>query len=170
MINQVDVIIRDSLGDFVSEVTRSLWKGREREAISLYAFGFLQRYITADGVLRDTTQIGIEVTVPSDKAVNPKGRVAKDLVLWAEPKMTCWDQNWRVTNFPLAIMEWKVYRLPSRKAVVSNKDTEWLLYYSKYCPSAFVGYAISLDLIDQEFRINVTRGEGGSVQERRLVL
>jgi hypothetical protein len=39
-------------------------------------------------ILTDATQIGIEVTVPSDKSLNPKGRVCKDLVLWREPSLT----------------------------------------------------------------------------------
>jgi hypothetical protein len=91
MLKQIDTIVRDSLTEFVADVFGSSWKGREREAVSLYAFGYLQRQIRKGGILRDPTQIGIEMTVPSKKSLNPKERVCKDLVLWREPNMTCWN-------------------------------------------------------------------------------
>jgi hypothetical protein len=82
--------------------------------------------------------------------------------------MTCWDQNWRVVNYPLAIQEWKVYRLPSSRAIMSSKDIDWLAQYAKHCPSAFVGYAISLDLLHREFRLSVTRIESNRIQDQWL--
>jgi hypothetical protein len=169
MLSQIDSIIRHSLNDFVDDVTRSAWHGREREAISLYAFGFLQQYVSASGVLKDATQIGIEVTVPSNPHLNPKGRVAKDLVLWREPRMTCWDQNWQPSHYPLAILEWKVYRLPSPRAAMSSRDIDWLAQYAKHCRLPFVGYAISLDLLHREFLLSVTRIGDSRVQGQWLV-
>jgi hypothetical protein len=170
LLTQIDNIIRTSLSAFINEVVHSAWKGREREAISLYAFGFLQQHISAGGVLRDPTQIGIEVTVPSDTSLNPKGRVAKDLVLWPDPQMTCWDQNWEVARYPIAIMEWKTYRLASSRPTMSRTDIEWLTQYSKLCTTAFVSYAVSLDLLHRAFWLNVTRIESGHAQDRWLVL
>jgi hypothetical protein len=170
MLKQIDIIVRDSLTEFVADVFGSSWKGREREAVSLYAFGFLQRQIRKGGILRDPTQIGIEVTVPSDKSLNPKGRVCKDLVLWREPNMTCWNAGWEVVNFPLMIMEWKAFRLPSSRPQISKKDVEWLRQYSALYPSVFVGYTVSLDLLQRKFRISVTRIEGGSADDHWLEL
>lgn len=168
MLAQIDSVIRDSLIAFVDDVFRSAWKGREREAISLYAFGYLQTYATNSGVLNDATQIGIEVTVPSDRSLNPKGRVCKDLVLWRAPRMTCWNADWEAVNYPLAIMEWKAFRLPTSKPHVSQSDVDWLRQYSVHCLSAFVGYAVGLDLLQRQFRISVTRVERGHAQEQWL--
>ena len=55
MLAQIDLIVRGSLIEFVDEVVRSSWRGREREAISLYAFGFLQRQINGSRILTDAT-------------------------------------------------------------------------------------------------------------------
>ena len=170
MLKQIGNIVQDSLTEFVNDVFDSSWKGREREAVSLYAFGFLQRQIRRGGILRDPTQIGIEVTVPSDKRLNSKGRVCKDLVLWREPNMTCWDANGKEVNFPLMIMEWKVFRLPSSRPQISDRDVDWLRKYSAFSPSVFVGYTVSLDLLHREFRISVTRIESGTVNHRWLEL
>ena len=170
MLAQIDLIVRGSLIEFVDEVLRSSWRGREREAISLYAFGFLQRQINGSRILTDATQIGIEVTVPSDRSLNPKGRVCKDLVVWREPKMTCWNEGWEVVNYPLAILEWKAFRLKSSNPLVSRYDVEWLQRYSAFCPTSFVGYAISLDLLQRQFCVCVTRVENGHRQDSWLVM
>jgi hypothetical protein len=107
---EIDNIVRVSLTEFVEDVFRSSWRGREREAVSLYVLGFLQEQCRSGRILRDPTQIGIEAAVPSSLKLNPKGRVCKDLVLWREPKMTCWNERWEAVNPPLAIMEWKAFR------------------------------------------------------------
>jgi hypothetical protein len=161
MLKQIDTIVRDSLTEFVADVFGSSWKGREREAVSLYAFGYLQRQIRKGGILRDPTQIGIEVTVPSKKSLNPKGRVCKDLVLWREPNMTCWDAEWKIVHPPLVIMEWKVSQPKNRNAVIEweNRDIPWLQKYTKTY-SDTVGYAVLLDLLRQQ--LNVARLHRGT--------
>jgi hypothetical protein len=170
MLTQIDNIVRDSLTEFVEDVFRSAWRGREREAVSLYAFGFLQGHIQTNGILSDPTQIAIEAAVPSHPSLNVKGRVCKDLVLWPEPKMTCWNQSWEVVNYPLAIMEWKAFRLRSSRPLVSHEDIDWLKQYSARRPPSFVGYAVSLDLLQRQFRLCVTRIESGQAKDRWLVL
>src|SRR6266550_3801870 len=90
--DQLDQFVRKSLEAFIGRVFATNWRGREREAISLYAFGFLQQFCGSDPVLRDPTQIGIEATV-SGIATNRKGRVNKDLVVWPAPGMTCWNEQ-----------------------------------------------------------------------------
>ncbi len=156
-LNQVDTIIQESLAEFVKVVFSSSWAGREHEAISLYAFGFLQKSFRENTPLYHPTQIGIEATVPSSTEWNLKGRVCKDLVLWPAPQMTCWNKNWRITNYPLVIMEWKVYQPgnKARKAAISLGDVTWLKKYSEAYPT--IGYAVSLDLLAREFRLSVVR-------------
>lgn len=160
----LDSVIRSTLTAFTSAVLESGWRGREREAVSLYATGFLQPACTPGGVLRDPTQVAIEVTVPGVGALNPKGRVNKDLVLWPEPRMTAWDDEWQATREPLAILEWKVFRARMRGAPkVSAHDLEWLTAFS-LARERFAGYSVTMDLAAREYRMRVARCCRGAVQ------
>ena len=172
---EIDNIVRSSLTDFVEDVFRSSWRGREREAVSLYVLGFLQRQCRSDRILRDPTQIGIEAAVPSSLELNPKGRVCKDLVLWHEPKMTCWNERWEAVNPPLAIMEWKAFHRSAFRAQVYSPDVAWLknysaLYADMFAGHSFVGYAIALDLLQRKFRLSATRVENGQADDKWLQL
>ena len=175
ILNEIDEQVQASLTEFVEDIFHSSWKGREREAVSLYVLGHLQKHCTTDKILRDPTQIGIETAVPSSLDLNPKGRVCKDLVLWRAPKMTCWNERWEAVNPPLSIMEWKAYRLPTSKAQVSPYDVAWLKSYSAlfsdmFAGHSFVGYAVALDLLQRKFRLSVTRVESGRVEDKWLEL
>ena len=72
MISELDLIIRQSLKDLVDDIFDRPWFGREREVVSLYAFGHLQRYCRGDGVLSDPTQIVIESAAPQLPGKNRK--------------------------------------------------------------------------------------------------
>lgn len=162
--NELDALIRSTLTAFTDSIFASGWRGREREAVSLYAAGFLQPLCNPGGPLRDPTQVAIEVTVPPAPGHNPKGRVNKDLVLWPEPRMTVWDSDWKVKNVPLAILEWKVFRSGMRGApAVSTYDLEWLKSFSGAHPQ-FVGYAVTVNLVGRPFRMRVARCYGGAAQ------
>jgi hypothetical protein len=169
MISEIDKIIRESLTAFVEDVFKRKWRGREYEAVSLYAFGFLQPLFRPNTALTDPTQIALEGTVPGVMGLNPKGRVCKDLVLWPKPMMTCWDEKWKISNMPISIMEWKVFRLANRKAKMSAYDITWLKKFSESKPN-FVGYAISLDLLNRDFRLCTTRTYDGSATHEWLIL
>lgn len=175
IISDIDRIVRSSLIEFVEDVFRSSWKGREREAVSLYVLGHLQKQCSEGTILREPTQIGIEAAVPSSLDLNPKGRVCKDLVLWREPKMTCWNERWEAMNPPLSIMEWKAFRLPSSKAQIYSQDVAWLksysaLFSSMFAGYPFVGYAVALDLLQRNFRLSVARVESSEAMDKWLEL
>jgi hypothetical protein len=167
MIQQIDYAIRESLRDYVEELFSKGWKGREREAVSLYALGHLQRYCRPDTAFHSPTQIGLEVCVPGVPR-NPKGRVNKDLVIWPDAGMTTWDSEWAIVNYPLAIMEWKVFQPKNRRAQIWKDDVVWLVEFS--CRPSLVGYAVSLDLLAKEFRLSVSRVEAGEVTHGWLSL
>jgi hypothetical protein len=169
-LNQVGAIIQQSLSEFITVIFSSGWAGREREAISLYAIGFLQKNFRENAPLYDSTQIGIEAAVPSSREWNPKGRVCKDLVLWPKPQMTCWNKDWQITNYPLVIMEWKVYQPgnKTKKAALSSDDIGWLRKYSQIYPT--IGYAVSLDLLAREFRLSAANAFQGKVTNPWLTL
>src|SRR5207247_8373517 len=59
----LDRVIRESLFSFVDEVAGKAWWGKEREAVSLFAFGHLLPHCTRGSALFDPGQIGIEVRV-----------------------------------------------------------------------------------------------------------
>jgi hypothetical protein len=161
MTMSLDQIIRRSLARFVQDIDADRWTGRrEREAISLYVLGYLQREVGPRGPLRDVTQIAIEVPVRQiDERImvslsgrtGAKRDVAKDLVIWGRPRQTCWDASGRSGSVPLAIMEWKFGR---REA--SEYDIRWLEEYSRRRP-AFTGYAVALQRVDGRFRLSGVR-------------
>lgn len=165
----LDSLIRSTLTAFTDAIFASEWRGREREAVSLYAIGFLQPRCTAGGLLHDPTQVAIEVTVPGVPSLNPKGRVNKDLVVWPEPRMTVWNGAWQVVNEPLAILEWKVFRSNTRAPRVSEHDLEWLVAFSRD-RARFVGYGVTVDLAERGFRTRVARCRRGAAQQDWLAL
>jgi len=155
MINELNIIIERSLKEFITYVRDQSWFGRENEAVSLYAFGFLQRECSTTGPLIDPTQIGIEVGA----ARTPKGpnsRVRKDLVIWPRPGMNCWYPTSDISNNPIAILEWKVCRPKTSTLKGKKHDIEWLKAHTsthKEC----VGYSVELNLVMQPPLLNVSR-------------
>lgn len=172
--SRLDAIVSLSLRAFADEVLDGSWSGRrEREAVSLFVFGFLLREVTGNGYLRDATQIGIECPVPQleSKAANTvsgrassKEQVCKDVVIWPEPRMTCWDAAGNPTVPPAAVLEWK-FGLPK----IHEPDVEWLRAYSLEHPG-FVGYAVSANQSGGPFRLNCTRVEVGEAQREWLLV
>ncbi len=129
----LEEIIRASLGDFADFLSGSSWWGREREMISLYAFGFLRRHCKTGSVIHDPTQIGIEVAVPQVRPPGVKALVCKDLVIWPERAMNYWS---RPRRNPLAVFEWKTKDSKKRQA-----DIEWLSRFSAR-RADFVGFSV----------------------------
>ncbi len=162
MLDQIDQAIRSAATEFVSAVFADSWRGREREAISLFALGYLIRQCRQGTVLYSPTQITVEGAVPGVPHLNPKGRVNKDLVIWSKPAQTCWDEAWRVACDPLAVLEWKVFRPTTRPATFSKYDLNWLVQFSQRRPN-FVGYAVMLDLAHRGSRFAAARVSEGSV-------
>jgi hypothetical protein len=147
----IDVPIKESLENFVEDIFAKSWWGKEREAVSLYAFGYLIKQCHTASVLYDPAQIGIEVRVPKPETVGAKKEVCKDIVIWPQPGMTCWDEQRKSVLEPLAVMEWKVNELR-----VSDYDLEWLSAFSASRPG-FTGYALCLNLNNPKFRLHCVR-------------
>jgi len=136
IVQRLEDIVRISLNELAEYLSESTWRGRERELVSLYAFGFLQKHCKPKSVLRDPTQIGIEVAVPQLPKPGAKSQVCKDLVIWKKPGMTCWDRRGKPTRHPLAILEWKVNLKKGIEA-----DIDWLSAYSEERPK-FAGFSV----------------------------
>jgi len=142
-IAEIDGITRDSLSEFARDISSRQWWGKEREAVSLYAFGCLLKHCKTGSVLHDPTQIGIEVRVPKPRTMGKKREVCKDLVIWPKAGQNCWE-NRRPSNHPLAVLEWKVkVKVPQTQG--TDHDLRWLKAFSADRDN-FVGYAVSLEL------------------------
>lgn len=146
---ELNKVIENCLKSFLEYINKNDWKGREREAISLFTFKFLIKACKPGSVLNDPAQIGIEVAVPQVKkpGFKQKPQVCKDLVFWSEPGMTCWDAMEKPTQYPLCIMEWKF-----DKSQEIKEDVDWLAAFSKGRPT-FTGYSVLLESSVKGYKI-----------------
>lgn len=129
-------IIERSLLQLDQFLKKSDWWGRENEVVNLFAHEFLAGQMKKGSPLSSLSQIGIEVAVEQvAPGKNRKEYVRKDLVVWPDPRMTCWYPQIE-TSIPAVIIEWKV---ADERA--SREDAEWLRCFTKRYPST-VGYAV----------------------------
>ena len=161
-VKELDRIISRSLRLFLDYINRKHWTGRENEAVSLYAFGFLQKECSARGPLFDPTQIGIEVGAANTKK-SRKSQVRKDLVIWRTAGANRWYPQ-KKRSEPLAILEWKVRRPGVKRRPTSRTDIDWL---SRHCRrhKETLGYAILLDLKENIAKLSVIRVDALGLHE-----
>jgi len=167
MIADIDRVVRQSLASLVEDVSTNGWSGRrERELVSLFCFGYLVRCCVPGTFLNDAAQIGIEMAVPQITAQaklagrpNSKRTVCKDIVIWPEPRMSCWDAHGSPVIRPRAIIEWK-----HNAGKVSQFDVEWLRAFSSES-EAFVGFAVSTNRVrGGTFSLACTRTHSGRTE------
>jgi hypothetical protein len=137
---ELQVVVERSLTAFMDHIQASGWWGKEREAVSFYAMGFLIKECQPGTALFDPAQVAIESRVRQVEAPDTKGEVCKDLAIWSAPGMNCWDKQGKSTRDPSLIMEWKMNR-----ASIFPHDRDWLLAFSATRPS-FTGVCVSLDM------------------------
>lgn len=163
----LDATIRSALTEFTQHCLDGSWDGcREREAVSAFAFGPLLNQISADGFLTNSTQISLEVPIPQvvqkgEQSDDKKNQVCKDIVIWDQPGMTCWDELGEPTIAPAAVLEWKYPR--SSRSVSLRKikaDESWLEAFTKQYPHT-TGYAVVGDGPDAEVRLSCARFSEG---------
>lgn len=94
--------------------------------VSLFALGHLAQHCYPNGPLR-LTQMGIEVAVPQLPGERKKKDVCKDLVIWPEDKMTCWNDKFDLCREPMAVSSGRqtTSRIvgTTRKIAVSTSQT-----------------------------------------------
>lgn len=158
----LDPLLTQSLTAFQSDLKRLNWKGRERETVSLFAFGYLAPYVAQERPL-STPQLDID----------GKEHVCKDLVIWPKRAMTVWDDSWEPKKNPAAILEWKVIRPGIRasgfKDGLYQDDTNWLTIFSRQSRSPFSGYCITLNLANN-YELNCGRASEGAFDPRFVLL
>lgn len=164
----IDETVSAALTTFADEALDGSWRGqREREAVSLFAFGALVDEVESDGVLKDAKQIGLEVPVPQvtvgdEDGSRKKNQVCKDVIVWPEARMTCWDENQQPTVPPAAVIEWKFDR-----ASIYSEDVDWLAAFTEQYPDC-LGYAVTANQPSSRFTLSCTRVSEGDVQPEWL--
>lgn len=157
----VDAAVRPALETLAHDILDGSWSGqREREAVSLFAFGPLLNQVDRNGFLSDSGQVGIEIAIPQvpvgdEDMQRKKTQVCKDLVIWSEPHMTCWDRDGNPTKAPAAVIEWKY----SQRGVYQG-DVDWLKAFTDEYSNC-VGYAVTADQSSSEFTLSCTRVVNG---------
>ena len=162
-IEDIDTLVESSLRDLIVQVFENDWIGRERELVSLYAFGCLLDHCKPGSFLHHPSQIGIEVAVPQLPGERRKAQVCKDLIIWPAPRMTCWDTHRRAVKHPAVVIEWKADRTK-----VDSRDVAWLREYSK-SRRDFLGYAVCVDSRARKFKLACARVHDGQVQPAWLM-
>ncbi len=150
----LDQIVSRSLKAFLHYIIRQKWFGRENEAVSLYAFGFLQHERGKGSPLTNPAQIAIEVGA-ADTPKGPKSQVRKDLIIWQTPGVNRWYPM-QPRCEPLAIMEWKVRRPGMRGGFGADRDVAWLSRHCAQKPET-VGYSVLLDLTGENASLQCIR-------------
>ena len=164
----LDLLISRSLAAFVQHIRDTGWQGRENEAVSLYAFGFLLQECRSGGPLREPTQVGIEIAVPPNSTNRTKD-VRKDLVIWRHPGHNLWyPPPPEPRSEPMAIVEWEVRRRGYRSdGSHHDRDVKWLTEQCESHPET-TGYAVLLDLRPLQVQLLVDRLHSGGVQRWEL--
>ena len=98
--------LHTTLTAFGRAILDTPWFGKEREAVSYYAFGFLVKACAPGTILYNPGQLAIEGRIPGTRS-HFKKQVCKDLVIWPAPGANCWDGPNKAVHAPLAIIEWK---------------------------------------------------------------
>ena len=146
----IENILLKTLDEFFKDIQKVKWVGREREAISLFAFQYLTEKCKINTPLSSKSQISIESAVPQIRLTKySKSVVNKDLVIWPKSFQTVWNQNYTVNNYPLAIMEWKLTSPLSKSRgndpKVTSTDIQWLKNFSVFIKE-FVGISVLMNL------------------------
>lgn len=124
----MDKIIEQALKNLDNFLKNSNWYGRENEVVNIFAHKFLVESIGREPLL-SLDQIGIEVAVKQLYSNKGKELVRKDLVIWKHGDTSVWDEGGKISNNPLAIIEWKVNDIKK-----CNYDIKWLSEYTAMYP------------------------------------
>lgn len=144
MRKRMDRFIQDALQAFADWHVSSDWFGKERDCVNVFANTFLNAGIEPGAAIYSAGQIRIECAVqqPSDRLKFRKPSATKDLVIWGDPLKTTWDETWKATHQPRAIIEWKASRVGRASDAFDSHDVEWLTEYTKEYPNTF-GFLVS---------------------------
>jgi hypothetical protein len=134
----LEPLLHTTLTAYAHTILHTPWFGKEREAVSYYAFGFLAKACAPGTLLHDPGQIAMEGSMPGGP-LNTKKEVCKDLVIWPAPGANCWSPERKAVHYSLAVMEWK-----ANSAAFFPYDLEHLASLTQQAP-VMLGIAVTFD-------------------------
>jgi hypothetical protein len=134
----LESLIHQTLSAFANNILHTPWYGKEREAVSHYAFNFLAKAAQAGTPFYDIGQLAMEGRMPGGP-LNTKKQVCKDLVIWSAPGVNCWNEQREAVRYPLAVMEWK-----ANSAELYEYDLEHLASLTAHVPG-MLGIVVTFD-------------------------
>lgn len=135
--------LRETLIAFAHSILRTPWYGKEREAVSYYAFNVLAKATKPGTAFHDTGQLAMEGRMPGGP-FNTKKQVCKDLVIWPAAGANCWNERRVAVHYPLAVMEWK-----ANSSKLFPYDLEHLSSLTTHAPG-MLGIAVTFDAKKKE--------------------
>ena len=166
-VRSLEDVLQLSIRSLYKDVSQPTWLGREREIVSLFVFSHLLPLCSKGSIIADPGQIGIEVAVPQVKnGARVERDVCKDLVIWPQPKMTCWEKT---RPYPLAVVEWKTLNINDKPRTRQQKlqeyelDICWLRDTS-LLSSGFTGFAVLISQDPGNVEIECARVRQGEVE------
>ena len=170
LITSLDSLIKSALMSFVRDLHHYRRRRREHEIVNLFVFGHLIPKSRGSSVIKHLTQIGIGAAVPQLERLwgrRRKSDVCKDIVIWPEHGMTCWDTDGEPKHFPLSVLEWTSLNeherggsLPKKKREKYAEDLKWLRDMSCWTARrklSFVGYRVFVDQKISPIEVSVDR-------------
>ncbi len=155
-------IIHSTLTQFAYTILHTHWYGKEREAVSYYAFHFLAKAAKPGTPFFDVGQLAMEGRMPGGP-LNTKKQVCKDLVIWPEPGANCWNERREAVHYPLAVMEWK-----ANSSTFFAYDLEHLASLTNHAPG-MLGIVVTFDAKKKEV-IRAAKVLNGVVERDWLVI
>jgi len=156
-LNELDMIIADSLSSMFDYVLAHSWRGEEAEAVSLFAFEHLVKRC-GGSVLQDMAQVDLGVWLQAPEGIGAEQESRQDLVIWPAAALAARGEDRHTAHSPLAVMEWKV-----SQAGMTAYDLTWLRAFSDGHPN-FVGYAVCLSLGERASGLRCDRVNKHSIQ------
>lgn len=115
----IDFFLLDALQEFRTWFVRKEpnWRGKEHDCVNMLVHRFLASRVHKEAAIKDLCQVRIESGVKQPdanhgKSSKAKPSVRKDLVIWRRPLETAWDKDFKLTNLPWVVMEWKWVNAP----------------------------------------------------------
>lgn len=154
---QLDRLLKKAFPQFVADIRKDGWQGKERDCVNRFAMGYLVGACGDHHFLKRPTQIGIEMPVGKPRGVGVNKSLPKDLVIWRKPGVTCWDDDWCPKTAPLAVIEWKTSR-GTKGGQKASHERAWLRAFARSNEKS-VGYAVSVKFLesDRSCRVTVAR-------------
>lgn len=145
---RIDYFIDDALHEFHRWLRGDggTWRAKEWDTVAVFVDVFLRKQVGPGAAVAHQSQIRTESQVATDTARGWRG-VRKDVVIWPEPFMSCWDRQWQATRVPRVVMEFKQWRDKPRRLPFDKKDSEWISTWTAENPTS-LGYVVTVDLAE----------------------